>query len=133
MTAKGYVALGIAVAGLTVALQYRREIQHRFFPRSFWNGEVRSCEANVDAQKAKCSSLQQLIEIAGETGNQSKVNEYYAMREVEVPDNEAWNKAEKKVESGMSTISNDLVKCQAKLQKKEQELEAARAELAKVQ
>jgi hypothetical protein len=133
MTAKGYVALGIVVAGVTVALQYRREIDHRFFPRHFWTGEVRSCEASLKDQKDKCTALEELIQLGAETGNQSKNTEDLGLKEPKAGDEDTLHKAEQKVNAGMSTFSNDLVRCQATLQTKEQELEAARTELAKVQ
>jgi hypothetical protein len=119
------------VVAVAVACRFRDGIHRRFFPRSYWDGQIRSCETTVDAQQAKCSFLQQLFQRAAETSNQSKLNEYYGFREVEVADEEAWQRAEKKAASDLSAISNDLVNCQATLQKREQELETARAELAK--
>ncbi len=128
---KRIVLVFCALAAAAVAFHFRDGIQCRFFPRSYWNGQVRSCETTVDAQLARRSSLQQLLQRATETRSQHTLDEYYGFREVEVFDDEAWHRAEKKVASDLSAISNDLVNCQATLQKKEGELEAARAELAK--
>jgi hypothetical protein len=133
MTAKGYAVLGVVVIALIIALQYHREIDHRFFPRHFWTGEVNSCEASLKDQKDKCTALEELIQLAGETGNQSKNTEDLGVKESKPGDEDVVNKAQQKVEAGASMFSNDLVRCQSTVQKKEQELEAARAELAKVQ
>jgi multidrug resistance efflux pump len=129
---KRIVLFFCALAAVAVAVHFREGICRCFFPRSYWSGEVSSCEAAADAQQIRCSSLQQLLQRTTETSTQSKLSEYYGFREVEVSDDEAWQRAERKVESNLSAISNDLVNCQATLQKKQQALEAARAELAKV-
>ncbi|MGD0650831.1 MAG: hypothetical protein ABSA97_06790 [Verrucomicrobiia bacterium] len=101
------ILLGIVLGVFLLSLPAVRIIKLR--------GDVPHCEA-------VCLSLSNSLQAAQANGDWNRLQWYYAFREVEVEDAEAWRLASRKVDAELASLSNSLRLATDRLARRKAEL-----------
>lgn len=72
---------------------------------------------DVRQSEARFLSLRNSFQAAQANGDSNRLQWYYAFREVEVEDHEAWRMAERKVDAELANLSNSLRRASERLAK----------------
>jgi hypothetical protein len=122
---KPWLSLPLGIVAVLFALWLVNMAHRKLQPEADWQRRVDHLRHEVELCEAKQLAAQKALGEKQGSRNRDVLDAYYAFREVEMQDQEAWNLAAKQVDGNLTALSNKAAAATSRLNDLRMELTAA--------